>query len=341
MIPHNRPQVIADDIEKAVTALSSNRLVSGNFIRSLEDQICAYLSLPEGHAVAVSSGTAALYIALKVLNAKDKIVSLPSYACSSLRHAADLAGAKNNIIDITNQFPSPLASEILNSKTDICIYPYLFGLSSALPSEKKTLIIEDCAQAIGASYEGNKLGTLGDIGVFSFYATKIITAGGQGGMIVSKNKNLIDLARDYIDFDMRHDNLSRFNFSLTEVQAAVGCSQLSRLDTILQRRAEIWDSYKSAGINLLDNADNDAVSIRYRAILQTNHPKYLLNHLLENKIQAIIPVEDWELLDNTKINSLAFSRNTISLPIYPALTESQVKYIISKTKEFMEYENIN
>jgi len=332
MIPHNKPSSAPKEQDYIVQVLQSHHLVDGNFTKTFENTICDYLKLPHGHAVAVSSGSAALYISLLLLNAHAKSVAMPSYVCSSLRQAATLAGAKSNILDIIPDFPQISQDALDKSQSDILINPYLYGLASKLPQFDGP-IIEDCAQALGASIEGNLLGVQGDIGILSFYAAKLLTSGGHGGIIISKQKSLVDKARDFIHFDMQKDDKLRFNFSMTEIQAAMGLAQLEYYGKFLQKRQAIWDIYQSYELPLLDNPDYNAQNVRFRAIIRTDKPQHLIAHLASKNIKAIVPIEDWELLDPNAENAKSLSHTSVSLPIYPDLQDAE--YIAKIVSEFL------
>ena len=147
---------------------------------------------------------------------------------------------------------------------------------------KNNTTVEDCCQALGAKIDNQLVGLQGDIGFFSFYATKLMTSGGQGGMLISENKNLIDNAKDYREFDMRHDKKKRFNFQMTDLQAAIGREQLKKLPGFIKRREEIFQLYKKEGLDLLDikpEEESYLKPVRYRAIIQTKKPKQIIESL--------------------------------------------------------------
>jgi len=98
----------------------------------------------------------------------------------------------------------------------------MFGIPVDLTDFKSKITIEDCAQALGAKVNGVPVGLQGNVGIYSFYATKLITSGGQCGMLVCKDKSLVDKVKDYREFDYRQDRKYRFNFQMTDLQAAIG-----------------------------------------------------------------------------------------------------------------------
>ena len=331
MIPHNKPTIGIEEKEAVSRILDSNYLSQDKEVISFENEFCKFIGLPEEHAVAVSNGTAALFLSLWVLNSNGRRVAFPSYVCSAVRNAVNMIGANEEILDIKKETPNIDHKKI--KKETIAIIPHMFGIPSDITKVRNMKNIEDCAQALGAKINGISVGLHGDAGVFSFYATKLITTGGQGGMFVSKNKKLVDKVRDYREFDLRHDQKKRFNFQMTEIQAAIGREQLKKLPKFLKRREVIFQKYKKAGLDLLDveKNQNNLSPVRYRAIMKTNKPNKIIKSLESVGVKAVIPIEDWELLGKHELfpNSLELSKKTVSLPIYPTLTDHEIDIILS------------
>lgn len=328
-IAHNKPTLGIEEELAAQRVIRSGWLAQGQEVKKFEDDFCEFLGMPQGHAVAVSSGTAALYLALWALNAGSKRVAFPSYVCAALRYAVGLIQGQEVIVDTTADTPNISIDELNNSASEIAIVPHTFGIPVRVDRVNVPIIIEDCCQALGAGLHGKSVGLHGHVGVYSFYATKLITSGGQGGMVASQSKDIIDQIRDYREFDMRSDKIMRFNFQMTDLQAAIGKAQLKKLPQFLERRELIFNMYHEAGLPLYrnDDAHNDCRSIRYRAILPFNDQKTLIQKLAKKGINAIVPIEDWELLATTP-NALKYTKENISLPLYPSLTLEQVQHII-------------
>jgi perosamine synthetase len=334
IVPHNRPSIGKAEKMAALRVLGSRWLAQGAETEGFENEFCNYLGLPEGHAVAVSSGSAALYLALWALQAAGKRVYYPGYACAALRNAVALAGANGVIGDVAAGTPN-IDLLAIPAAVDMVIVPHMFGIPSrvdALPQDIP--VIEDCAQALGASIDGRPVGTHGKIGVFSFYATKMITTGGQGGMVVSKDRDVVEMIRDYRQFDCRHDRRTRFNFQMTDLQAAIGRVQLSRLNEFVNKREEIFSRYAQLGLALLDTADDRLVPVRYRAVWKCEQPERVIGALREAGIGSIIPIEDWELLDAVgKLpNAYRMAKQTVSLPIFPSLKNKELNVITRQLK---------
>ena len=333
MIQHNKPTLGIEEETAALKVLRSGWLAQGPEVESFENEFCKFIGLPNGHAVAVSNCTAALFLALWVLDAKGKKVIFPGYVCSALRHAVDMIGGFERLIDVGQNSPNLDPNSINQKDDDIVIIPHIYGIPVDSTQLQNTNVIEDCAQALGAKINKMPVGLHGKIGVYSFYATKLMTSGGQGGMFVSKDKSLVDKVRDYREFDYRTDKKRRFNFQMTDLQAAIGREQLKKLPSFLTRREEIFQKYKKAGLDLLDikSDDTNLVPVRYRAVMRTDNPQKIIKTLGNVGIKAIIPTEDWELLGEQSIlpNALQLSRKTVSLPIYPTLTDENIDLILA------------
>ena len=330
MIEHNKPTLGKQEQQAVSKVLESGYVAQGLEVKKFEDEFCDFLGLPEQHAVALSSGTSALFVALWSLNAKNKSIAMPVYVCSALRNAVAMAQAKEVLLDNAVDSPNICLNQLQKSNADIAIVPHMFGLPNEIQNIKNIDIIEDCAQSLGASIGDKKTGLIGKVGVFSFYATKLMTSGGQGGMFVSRDKGLVDKVRDYRDFDCRKDEKHRFNFQMTDVQASIGREQLKQLPGFLERRQEIFIMYRESDLDLLESKDNTPVY--YRAVIKVNNPVEIKDKLLKQGIKTIIPIEDWELLDNSSEykNAYNLTQTTLSLPIYPSLTSKEVNIIITQ-----------
>lgn len=330
IIPHNRLTLGREEENAALAVIKSGWLAQGMEVEQFEAEFCDFLGLPLGHAAAVSSGTAALYLALWSLNAREKSIAIPSYVCSALRNSIAMANGKEILIDSKKENPNMNMDIIENVCADLAIVPHLYGIPQHISNmPPKMSIIEDCAQALGSRVNNVHAGLQGDIGIFSFYATKLITSGGQGGMIVSKNKTIINKIKDYLLFDKREDQKYRFNFQMSDVQAAIGRVQLRKLPSFIKRREEIFQRYKSAGLPLLD-APSGITPVRYRAILISDNPFKVIQALEKDNIKAVIPLKVSELTgtESQLPHSFSWAKTVVSLPIYPTLTDDETDKII-------------
>jgi perosamine synthetase len=327
MIAHNRPTLGLAEIEAAARVLSSGWVAQGTEVEEFENEVCDYLELNRGHAVAVSSGTAALFLALWALDAKGKRVGIPTYSCAAVRNAVIMSGAQPSVIDVAEDSPNIDLAQVTKEQADLAVAAHIFGIPSRC--ESTIPLIEDCAQAFGARIDGRVVGLGGAIGVFSFFATKMFTSGGQGGMLVSRDSAVVAAVRDYREFDCRRDRNPRFNLQMTDLQAAVGRAQLSSLDSFIRRRREIDAQYREAGLPLWPHSLQPGFNGNcYRAIVRTTAAERMIRTLREAGIAAIVPIADWELLDEDSPRARLLARSSVSLPIYPSLSDSAVADII-------------
>ena len=335
MIQHNKPTIGEKEYNAAKKVLASGYIAQGKEVKKFENEFCEFLGLPEEHAVALSSGTSALYLALWCLDGINKTIAFPSYVCSSLRNAVAMAQSREVLIDNDVESPNMSLGKLEKVNANIAIIPHMFGIPSEIHGIKNMDVIEDCAQSLGSSIGGIKTGLLGKVGIFSLYATKVITSGGQGGIFVSKDKHLVDKVRDYREFDSRKDKNKRFNFQMTDLQAAIGRAQLTQLPSFLKRRGQIFSMYKDAGLDLLESKNLDSDPINYRAVINVSNPNEVKEKLFKNKIKSIIPIEDWELLDRGPEfkNAYKLTQETLSLPIYPSLTDKEVIKVINNLQD--------
>lgn len=337
MIFHNQPTLGPIEASAARRVLESGWLAQGAEVAAFENEMCRLLGLPEAHAVALSSGTAALFMALWALGGHERKVAIPVYSCAALRNAVLMAGGKPMPVDVAEGTPNIDLVAAIKGGAELAISAHMFGTPQVWNSETMPIpVIEDCAQALGARTDGRPVGLNGTVGIFSFYATKMITSGGQGGMLVSRDKSLVDVVRDYREFDCRRDRNPRFNFQMTDLQAAVGRAQLSQLDHFLRRRRQAYAIYAAHGLPLWPgNLAPTIEPCHYRAILRVSDPGRVIAELKRVHVRAIVPIEDWELLDDVDRFPMAkpLTYSTVSIPIYPSLSDSEIRMIADVLSE--------
>jgi len=341
MIPHNRPTLDNQEIQAVKKVIKSGWVAQGEQVAKFEDRLCTFFKAKPGQAVAVSSGTSALYLALLALKVKSgQEVIVPTYVCSAVLNAIYMIDAKPVLVDIN---PADLNLDFkqtkkkINNQTAAIILTHTFGLPAEIDKfiKLKVPIIEDCCQAIGSKYKGRAVGTFGDIATFSFYASKMITTG-NGGMVFSKNKRLINQVRDYREFDGRQNYQPRFNFQLSDINAVIGQVQLKKLPQLLKKRKNIVQKYyqalssdKTWPLKIKDRQPN-----YYRFLIRSNNINKLKKELEGKGIKTIIPTETYELLHRyLKRSPKKFpiaekvTKTTLSLPIFPSLKIKEVEYI--------------
>jgi len=348
VIPHNRPCVTAEDRAAVDAVLTSGWIAQGSVVTALETEFTKYYT--GGGACAVSSGTAALFLALRTLGAGPGVtVGLPSYSCSALLNSVYMTGAIPKIFDVrADTFCLDVEGVLAQApEVRIVVAVHTFGAAAdavALKSAGMT-VVEDCCQSLGGIIEGRALGAVGDAAVFSFYASKIVT-GGQGGLLWSRADSVVTQALDYRQFDGRESYNPRFNFQMTDTQAALVVSQLTRLDAIRARRARLAHLYRSALPNVLGTQAglDQPGSMVHRFVIVTGDISVrnaLLQWMADAGVQCAIPVERFELLHRyMKLDPNDFPVSeqlvdtTLSIPIHMCLSDSDVETICNALGKF-------
>ncbi len=339
-VPHSRPTLGPAEADAAADVIRSGRVAAGERTAQFEQAVAAFTG--RSGAVAVSSGTAALFAALKALGVGpgDEVI-VPSFVCTALLHATWAAGAEPVVCDIAGgcNISPESARARMTERTAAVIVPHMFGAPARI-QEIVALgppVIEDCAQAIGADIGGAKCGSFGAVSVFSFYATKMMTATGEGGMLASDSPDVIARARDLIDYDKKPDAARRFNLKFNDAAAAVGLVQLSRLDAFVQKRRELASIYDEAlagapGIKLAPAPG----SIYYRYVIEASDAPGLIAKLGSLGIAAARPVDP----PLHRVAGAAACPNAdrawthaVSLPIYPSLTDEQAREVAAAVAE--------
>ncbi|MFA5305902.1 MAG: DegT/DnrJ/EryC1/StrS aminotransferase family protein [Candidatus Babeliales bacterium] len=342
MIPHNKPSIGSEESAAITEVISSCWIAPGEKVKQFEQAFADYVGAK--YAIAVNSGTAALTVALKILG-RMPFIAIPTYVCSAVLNAVDMSNQQACIVDINkNDFNMEKIRVKLRPYQGVYIIPYTFGVPADVENFKieNQYIIEDCSQALGSYINGKHVGLQGDIATFSFGPSKMITTG-SGGMIVTNNKALADKAREYIDYDK---HIPAFNFGMNDLQAAMGIEQLKKLPEFLRKRREMATAYQDicktkgwryqVSINCLFSDLN-----WYRYIVKDNCVSRLKQHLADNGITAIIPIEQREMLHNmlglgaeNYPNAEWVAGHSLSLPIYPALTDEEFNHILDYLRSF-------
>jgi len=250
LIPINAPQIGEEEIEAVVKVLKSGILThslgAGPVVTKFEKEFANFANTK--HAIAVNTGTAALHVAVLAANVKPgEEVILPSFTFVATAEAVVIAGAKPVFVDIDpktyNILPKKI-EEAITRKTKAVIPVDLYGLPADLQPIKEIaekhglIVIEDAAQAHGATYKEKPAGFFADVACWSLYASKNMTTG-EGGVITTSNDEMTDQMRlirshgekaKYASFMLGH------NYRMTEIQAAIGCVQLKKLPAFLSKR---------------------------------------------------------------------------------------------------------
>jgi len=336
-IPHSRP-TLGDEEARAVTkVIQSGHIAEGEAVQRFEQAFAEKFGVEQ--AVAVSSGTAALHLALLAMGiGPEHEVIFPSFVCSALLHAVQYVGAQPvpaEIDPLTYNIDPDDVKKRITARTGAIIVPHMFGLAADLDRLLKLdiPILEDCAQAVGGTYHQKPLGTFGDAAIFSFYATKMM-ATGEGGMVTAKSPQIVARIRDLKTYDGKAADKIRFNYKMTDVQAAMGRIQLSRLDDFIEQRRKLAQLYgkrlESLNIKLPVETD-EHIYYRFVVGLKTNCDG-LIPKLAQKAVGCARPVfmpihrhlkkEGFPVTDKVWETSL-------SIPIYPSLGNREIKQIIA------------
>jgi dTDP-4-amino-4,6-dideoxygalactose transaminase len=336
-IPHSRPTLGDKEVKAVAAVIASGNIAEGQVVQRFENAFAEKLGVSQ--AVAVSSGTAALHLTLLAMDiGSDDEVIFPSYVCTALLHAVQYVGARPIIAEIDpltyNMDPDDVQKRI-TARTKAIIVPHMFGLAANLDKLLKldVPIIEDCAQAVGATYHKNPLGTFGDAAIFSFYATKML-ATGEGGMVTSSSTEIIERIRDLKTYDEKEADTVRYNYKMTDVQAALGEVQLERLDDFIDQRKKIAHQYfkslKSLNINF---PDGNPEHIYYRFVVGLESDCNLLIQKLTRKgigcaRPVFLPIHRHLKLDGYPVTDTVWE-TALSIPIYPSLINSEIEKLIT------------
>lgn len=337
-IPHSRPWITPADVRAVSRVVKSGALAQGAEVASFEADVAATLGLPPG--AAVSSGTAALHLALLGLGiGPGDEVLLPSYVCVAPLHAIHYVGATPRLADVDpvtyNLDPADVRRRI-GRRTRAIIVPHMFGLPADLDAllALGPPVIEDCAQAFGAKYRGRPVGSFGTVSIVSFYATKLLTTG-EGGILLSSDRRLLASVRDRRDYDERRRHALRFNYKLTDFQAALGRSQLRRFPAMLARRAAIAEKYRRRWASLLVRlpaADERRTHVYHRFVVAVPGTAAGVARRLRPlgvtaRLPVFHPLHMALELDGFPGTAHAF-RHALSMPLYPALTSREEAVVI-------------
>jgi perosamine synthetase len=255
-IPLSSPDITESEIQAVTSVLRTPRLSLGPKLEEFENSVACYTGA--AHAIAVNSGTSGLHLCVRALGiGEGDEVIVPSFSFVAVANAVRYERAVPVFVDADAQTlnldPEQVEAAI-TPKTRAILVVHTFGCPADLSSifsvarRHRLLVVEDACEAIGAEYEGRKVGPLGDAGVFAFYPNKQITTG-EGGMIVTQNSELAALIRALRNQGrsqpgerFEHGELG-YNYRLSEINCALGIEQMKRLESILKRRDWVAREY--------------------------------------------------------------------------------------------------
>jgi len=345
--------------------LETSFIGQGSYVKELEKKFSNFVNCKYG--VTTTSGTTALHLACKTLGIKDGdqvlVSSSTNMACA---FSVDYCGAIPIPIDIekqTWQMDVNKIEEKINKKTKAIMVVHLFGHSVDMDpvlkiSKKYNLkIIEDCAEAHGVEYKGKNVGSIGDIGAFSFFANKTITCG-EGGIIVTNSKELAEKAKSLKNLSygksnkFLHEDIG-FNYRLSNISAALGLGQFNNIDKIFFEKKRIYNRYKKnlknvKGINipLVKEWITKYIMWVFNIYLDNNFPisrDELTKKLEEKKIEtrnAFVPINKQTVLlkkyglfkEEDCPNANYIMENGLYLPSGNTITDEEIDFVCDEIK---------
>jgi dTDP-4-amino-4,6-dideoxygalactose transaminase len=340
-IPHCRLFVGESEARAAAAVVRSRQLAQGPQVGLLEQELGEYCG--HRHGVAVSSGTAALYCALRSLGVgRGHAVVIPAYVCTALLNAVTATGARPVLADVdpdTGNMGPGEAKAVMRRNVKAVIVPHLFGFpapAGEIERETGVPVIEDCAQCVGAAIGGAPVGSLTAISVFSFYATKMLAAG-EGGMIATSSTALARAAADIRDYDKRDNYRERFNFKLSDIHAAIAREQVRKIDVMVRRRRAIAAAYYS-GLEDCGRKVRLPVKIEsvepvfYRFVVRIgNGAGRVVAAMHAASVGCARPVFKplYRYLGEKSLpGTETMFRTAVSLPLYPDLTAEEIRRVV-------------
>lgn len=379
VIPYGRQSITEDDLQAVVETLQSDFLTQGPKIKEFEDAFAQYIGVK--YAVAVSNATAGLHIANMALGVKkgDRVITTPiTFAASA--NASRYCGAEVWFADIdpdTYLIDIESVRKLIESKpkayfsgitpVDFAGLPVNLEALKELADEHNLWIIEDAAHAPGGSFTDSKgviqmcgNGVYSDCAVFSFHPVKHIACG-EGGMVTTNNKELYDKLMLLRTHGITKENMNEnhglwyyemqelgYNYRLTDMQAALGITQLAKNPAGLERRNNIAERYKKTfkdtpiKYQTLPEGDYNA---HHLFVIEVEKRKELYDFLRERNIFAQIHYIPVHTLPYYKAigyegahlpNAINYYNHCISLPMFPSLTDEEQNYVMESVLKFHE-----
>ena len=372
MIPYGKQYIDQDDINAVVETLKSDYLTTGSKVQEFEEKFADYVGAK--YAVSVSSGTAALHLAMLASNIKpnDEVITTPM-SFSATANCIEYVGGITVFADIdkvTNNIDPNEIENKITSKTKVIIPVHYAGLpcdiSKIYDIAKKhnLIIVEDACHALGAIYKGLMIGSCShsDITVFSFHPVKHITTG-EGGMITTNSKELYNKLLKLRSHGIKRDKdwlydikELGFNYRLTDFQCNLGISQLNKLNDFVGSRRYIAYMYEGGFENLpielpynISNTYYHSYHLYVIKFKNSDIRKYVYDKLKEKGILTqihYIPIHTLSYYKNKYGYNLGDFPNTeehykrcLSLPIYPAMSDGDINCVINSVKEVLTNED--
>jgi dTDP-4-amino-4,6-dideoxygalactose transaminase len=345
-------QEIKDEIDGAVKdVFERGAYINGPNVRALEEEIASYTGAAYG--VGVNSGTDALHLALRALNIGpgDEVITTP-FTFVATAEAIALVGAIPVFVDIdpvTYNIDPDAIEAAITPRTAAIIPVHLYGLPAdmlricEIASKRGLAIVEDCAQAIGASIGGKRVGTFGDIGAFSFFPSKNLGAFGDGGMMTTDSKALADRLRSLRTHGAAvkyyHDEVG-VNSRLDEVQAAILRVKLPHLERWNERRRANAATYIAAlggAVSSVPFEGPDMRHVFHQFTVRVEDRDGVQSRLSQAGVQTMVyypvPLHLQKVYEKLELGRGSFplaeraAAEVLSLPMYPELDVNSIQYV--------------
>ncbi len=360
-IPISEPSITKKEIDYVFDAVRSGWVSSlGKYIDDFEKKFAEYCGTK--YALTTSNGTTALHLALSALGlGEGDEVIIPDLTFIATANAVKYTGAKVVTVDIEEDTLCIDPKEIekaITFKTKAIIPVHLYGHPANMEEIKKIakkynlFVIEDAAEAHGAEINGKKVGSFGDVGIFSFYGNKIMTSG-EGGMVTTNNKKIYEKMKYLRDHTMSkerrywHTEVG-YNYRMTNLQAALGVAQVERIEELLNKKRKIFEWYKeylndtsNIKLNFQKNGYKNVYWMICVQIIGYDEEKRdnLMKKLKEKGIDSrpfFYPISDMPMYgkSNTPVTHKVYQRG-INLPSFFDLEKTEIKYICDHLKSLI------
>jgi perosamine synthetase len=362
MIPIMSPLIDAAEIDRVMDCLQSGWISSqGQYIPAFEKAFAEFCGT--GHGIAVSNGTTALHLALVTLGVGpgDEVI-VPTLTFAATANVVIYTGARPVFVDVqeaTWTIDPQQIEPALTERTRAVIPVHLYGHPAPLEpilkiaEQNRLWVVEDAAEAHGAEYRGRRVGGLGHLGCFSFYGNKIITTG-EGGMVVTDNPGWAEKARMLRDHGMSRERkywhpLVGFNYRMTNIQAAIGLGQMTKINAIVEKKRRVAERYHRGfqglpGVTRPPEASwARNVFWLYGLLLSSGNVQErddLIRFLSAAGVETrpfFYPLHVMPPYEGTGPFPVAerISRSGISLPSGADLTSDQIDRVVSLVREFL------
>jgi perosamine synthetase len=362
MILTIEPWIDEEELNQLKRVIASTYVTEGPLTREFEELISKYTS--SKFSIAFSNGTMAIYAALLALNiGKGDEVIVPDLTFAATANAVILTGATPIFCDINCDnfgIDVSIARKLITSKTKAILPVHLYGKScdinriKILCDEYGLHLIEDAAQGMGVFSSGKHVGTFGKVGVLSFYGNKTITTG-EGGICLTNDQELASKLYRLKNHGRNlkgtfvHEEIG-FNFSFTDLQAAIGISQLGKLERIINKRYQMYEWYKNGLGNSLISYKRNSGELPWLFSIRVGNPNEISEYLSLNQIQArrfFYPLHLQPCYSHFKLNTSNYKKSRcayeshISLPSSHALSQGCIEKICEIIRSKVEISKNN